>query len=67
MAVSIRVPSLEVNPVEWHETRQQRGSLARTRISILFGMGLLVVAVGTIVLTLDRVSAPTQQLAVYVI
>lgn len=67
MAISIRVPSLNNNPIEWQESRQNHNPLARTRISILFGLGLLVVAVGTIVLTLDRASAPTQQLAVYVI
>ncbi|MCA0457241.1 MAG: hypothetical protein LCI00_24935 [Chloroflexi bacterium] len=67
MAISIRVPSLNNNPIEWQETRQNGSPLARTRVGILFGMGLVVVAVVTIILTLDRISLPTQQLAIYII
>ena len=67
MAISIRVPSLNSNPIEWQETRQPSGQSARKRLGVWFGLGLLVVAVGAIVLTLDNFTTPTQQLAVYVI
>lgn len=66
MTISIRVPSLNNNPVEWHETRQQQQP-ARARIGLLFGLGLLVVAVGMIMLTFNRTTTPTHQLAIYVI
>ncbi len=66
MAVSIRVPSLNDNPIEWQETRQQSGT-GRRRVIVAFGLGLLVLVIGAIVLTLGNLSTPTQQLAVYVI
>ncbi len=67
MAISIRVPSLNSNPIEWQETRQQAGQSVQMRLGVWFGLGLLIVSVGAIVLTLDNLSTPTQQLAVYVI
>jgi len=67
MAFVIRVPSLNDNPIEWQETRQQRGSSARLRLSMLLGMILLVIAVVSIALTLDNFNTPTQQLAIYLI
>lgn len=67
MAISIRVPSLNGNPIEWHESRQQRASSRRMRVSVCFGLGLLGGAVGMIALTLGTFTTPTQQLAVYVI
>jgi hypothetical protein len=67
MAISIRVPSLNNNPIEWQETRQQARQSAQMRLSMWFGLGLLVVSIGTIALTLGNINIPTQQLAVYVI
>ena len=67
MAISIRVPSLNNNPIEWQETRQQNGQSIRSRLGMWFGLGLLVVSIGMIVLTMSNLSIPTQQLAVYVI
>src|SRR5689334_142060 len=67
MAISIRVPSLNNNPIEWQETRQQSRQSAQTRLGVWFGLGLLVVSVGSIALTLGNIGTPTQQLAVYVI
>lgn len=67
MAVAIRIPNLNNNPIEWQETRQQQGSSARMRLGMLLGLALLVVAVVSIVLTLDNFNTPTQQLAIYLI
>jgi len=67
MTTFIRVPSLNNNPIEWQETRQQTGHSVHVRLGMWFGLGLLVAAVGTIALTLGNLSTPTQQLAVYVI
>ncbi len=67
MAVSIRVPSLNNNPIEWQETRQQGSNSTQVRISMWLGLALLVIAVTSIVLTLDNFSTPTQQLAIYLI
>lgn len=67
MAVAIRVPSLNRNPIEWQETRQQRGNSAHVRLGMGLGLVLLVTAVVSIVLTLDNFSTPTQQLAIYLI
>jgi hypothetical protein len=67
MAISIRVPSLNSNPIEWQETRQLVGQSVQMRLGMWFGLGLLVVTVGAIVLTLGNLSTPTQQLAIYVI
>ncbi len=67
MAISIRVPSLNDNPIEWQETRQQIGQAPGLRLGMWFGLGLLVVSIGAIALTLNSFTTPTQQLAVYVI
>ncbi len=34
MAISIRVPSLNDNPIEWQETRQQAGQSVQMRLSM---------------------------------
>ncbi len=67
MAVSLRVPSLNNNPIEWHETRQQKVTSGQVRLSLWMGLALLVVAVASIVLTLNNFNTPTQQLAIYLI
>ncbi len=67
MAVSIRVPSLNDNPIEWQESRQQTHRSTGIRLSMWLGLALLVIAVTAIVLTLDNFSTPTQQLAIYLI
>ncbi|MEP6988468.1 MAG: hypothetical protein ABI970_22890, partial [Chloroflexota bacterium] len=67
MAISIRVPSLNNNPIEWQETHQQNGQSVRSRLGMWLGLGLLAISIGMIALTMSDLSTPTQQLAVYVI
>lgn len=68
MAALTQIRTRISNPIEWQETRHQEFSIPRLARRYGFVMPLLLgLVIGLIGLTLRDVSAPTRELAIYVI
>lgn len=69
MTTFIRIPVRAVNnPIEWHETRYQLRMIPQLAQRYWYLMPLMLVVVfGSVVLTLQDVTADTRTLAIYVI